>query len=594
MIIAGIDTAQRLSGISLKLLAFERLLTDYPIWKQKIALVQKCLIPSSRLLDETNTLKEIRHLVKRIQDKFGPHVIDCEEIIGSSVPIDQRIALWNVADVLMITPIREGLNLLPLEYVYVRKEPTPPGVVISSEFSAVCSVLNGALRCNPFDIQMTVTTIDKALTMKAEEKQGRRIRDAAFVSSSPSGLWARKILRDLTDATIATSNNSTMDDNDSDDTSIMGTKFDKKDLITCTAAFLEYEKELAFCHLDMNSVIHTYNKSNKRVIILDLNGTIVMKEPPGKYLKREILGTSGQKPPVQVCDALTKLCDDPRNIIYVVSGDSQENVLQSIGQIPGLGLAASNGACFAPPRKQGETQYNWKYFDLGVEWEAVKKIVLPVLSKYTARSNGSFVKLTHSSIGWSYYSCDPEWGSLQASHLVMELEPALRPFDVRFAMIKGIVEIVPRQLNKGLIVRKVLQEVSTHDVVDFILCMGDDIHDEKMFTSVSSFIADQDDADHATKAPPVVDLAGNPLLDDSSTISNTNSMMKGVTNTSNDNVDVHAFTVAVGKKPSHAFAYVDDSSDVASLLLRLAGLDEDSQPSRHSRSFDYHDSGNYF
>ena len=60
------------------------------------------------------------------------------------------------------------------------------------------------------------------------------------------------------------------------------------------------EKELAFCHLDMNSVIHTYNKSNKRVIILDLNGTIVMKEPPGKYLKREILGTSGQKPPVQV------------------------------------------------------------------------------------------------------------------------------------------------------------------------------------------------------------------------------------------------------------------------------------------------------
>jgi trehalose 6-phosphate synthase/phosphatase len=119
-------------------------------------LVQKCLIPSSRLLDETNTLKEIRHLVKRIQDKFGPHVIDCEEIIGSSVPIDQRIALWNVADVLMITPIREGLNLLPLEYVYVRKEPTPPGVVISSEFSAVCSVLNGALRCNPFDIQVRI------------------------------------------------------------------------------------------------------------------------------------------------------------------------------------------------------------------------------------------------------------------------------------------------------------------------------------------------------------------------------------------------------------------------------------------------------
>lgn len=111
--------------------------------------------------------------------------------------------------------------------------------------------------------------------------------------------------------------------------------------------------------------------------------------------------------------------------------------------------------------------------------------MLPVFAKYTARSNGSFVKMTHSSIGWSYYSCDPEWGSLQASHLVMELENALRPFNVRFVMIKGIVEIVPQRLNKGLIVKNVLREVSDRGAVsdvDFILCMGDDIQDEKMFT----------------------------------------------------------------------------------------------------------------
>jgi len=90
------------------------------------------------------------------------------------------------------------------------------------------------------------------------------------------------------------------------------------------------------------------------------------------------------------------------------------------------------------------------------------------------------VKLTHSSIGWSYYSCDPEWGSLQASHLVLELEAELQAFDVRFVTLKGIVEIVPRRLNKGLIVKKVLKEVG--DDADFILCMGDDISDEKMFT----------------------------------------------------------------------------------------------------------------
>lgn len=112
------------------------------------------------------------------------------------------------------------------------------------------------------------------------------------------------------------------------------------------------------------------------------------------------------------------------------------------------------------------------------------QVALPVLSKYTARSNGSFVKLTHFSIGWSYYACDPEWGSLQASHLVLELEGELRNFDVRFVTLKGIVEVVPRKLNKGLIVKKVLRDVAAQaeEGINFVLCMGDDISDEKMFS----------------------------------------------------------------------------------------------------------------
>ena len=116
---------------------------------------------------------------------------------------------------------------------------------------------------------------------------------------------------------------------------------------------------------------------------------------------------------------------------------------------------------------------------------------MPIISKFTARTNGSFVKLTHSSIGWSYYSCDPEWGSIQSTHLVKELTEALAEFDVRFVALKGIVEVVPRKLNKGHIVKRILDDVNarTGDV-DFLLCMGDDIADEKMFTVRNkSFIA---------------------------------------------------------------------------------------------------------
>ncbi len=447
-------------------------------------LIQKCLLPGSRSADEANTIREVRQLVKRIEEKFGPNVIDYEEVHNSSMPVDQRLSLWKVSDILMSTPIREGLNLLPLEYVYIRKKPATPGVVISSEFSVVSNVLNGALRVNPFDIQMTVTCIDKALTMSQHEKEGRRCRDEAFVTSCTSSQWARNVLNDLSDATAV----AVSDDDESDDTSIMGTKFDKSNLITSTSAFLAHEKEIAFSNLDIKSVVNAYNKTQNRVLLLDLNGTIIHKEPPGKYLKREILGSSGFDVNPEVRKALKLLCADPKNTVFVVSGDSQENVMKAIGGIPEVGIAASNGACFAPALKNGETERRWKYFDLGVDWNAVKRIVLPILAKYTARSNGSFVKLTHSSIGWSYYSCDPEWGSMQASHLVLELEHELRSFDVRFVMIKGIVEVVPRRLNKGLIAKNVLREVEDHSIhrgdpgVDFILCMGDDVQDEKMFT----------------------------------------------------------------------------------------------------------------
>ena len=166
--------------------------------------------------------------------------------------------------------------------------------------------------------------------------------------------------------------------------------------------------------------------------------------------------------------------------------------------------------------------------------------------------------MTHSSIGWSYYSCDPEWGSLQAAHLVMELEAELRPYDVRLAMIKGIVEIVPRRLNKGLIVTKVLREVGC---VDFILCMGDDIHDEKMFTSVYSYIAELDvNPHHVQPSPPVMeDNADPPAVSDSSNSSTFNGCM-------------YSFTAAVGKKASHATHYVDDAQDVANLLVEMSGI----------------------
>jgi len=577
-IICGVEIGQRLNGSSLKLLAYERLLQDYPSWQPKVVMVLRILLPGSRKRDEQITIRELRQIIQRIQDKFGTEVIDYKEISGSTLPLDQRLALWRASDVLMLTPIREGLNHWPLEYIY-SKHDMSPGVVIASEFSAVCSILNGALRVNPFDIQMTVTIMDKALSMGSEEKEGRRYRDMDFVSNSPSDRWVKNVLRDMNDAYTASSSSNKKSSENSPRPGIStpprsGSRTPghrrtssssriRREEVQGTAAFLLRESHNSFTHLKPRVLKQAYDVSKRRVIILDFNGTIVLKEPPGKYLKREILGTSGNKPPPQVLEALALLCSDSRNTVYVNSGDSAENVLNALGHIHNLGLAVSNGAKFSPPMQSPTDERRWQTFDLGVDWDAVKRVALPVLSKYTARSNGSFVKLTTFSIGWSYYSCDPEWGSLQASHLVLELEAELKAFDVRLVTLKGIVEIVPRKLNKGLIVKKVLRDISkTPDEppIDFCLCLGDDISDEKMFTSVFSFIAEMGNTSGVNLDPPVHNADG--------TIEEPRPFLTLAQKPIPD--PMYCFACAVGKKPSSATMYVTDAQEVANALVLLA------------------------
>jgi trehalose 6-phosphate synthase/phosphatase len=160
-------------------------------------------------------------------------------------------------------------------------------------------------------------------------------------------------------------------------------------------------------------------------------------------------------------------------------------------------------------------------------------------------------------------SCDPEWGSLQASHLVLELEAELKAFDVRLVTLKGIVEIVPRKLNKGLIVKKVLRDISKtpeEPPIDFCLCLGDDISDEKMFTSVFSFIAEMGNPSATHMDPPVHNADG--------TLEEPKPSLAFAQKPVPD--PMYCFACAVGKKPSSATMYVTDAQEVANALVLLA------------------------
>jgi trehalose 6-phosphate synthase/phosphatase len=567
-IIAGIDVAQKLAGLPLKFLAYERLLHSFPKWQRSVVLVQRCFAPSNRIGDERNTLREIRAIVGRIRNTFGDDVVDYEEINGNetgrNAPIIERCGLWMAADVWMGTAIREGLNLHPLEYVFCREN---AGVVIGSEFSSACQILNGALRINPFDVQMTATTIDSALRMPKQEREARRARDIEVVSNRTASQWSRHVLNELNEAVKAQKAVSFEDDSGAG---------------ACTK-------------VDFDCLKSAYDKSSKRVIICDYGGTILSKEATGLYIKKDVSSTAGRKPNDAVLDSIEALAADPRNTVFVVSGVNRRELEVAFSSIEKVGLAASNGASFAWPAKQRGGERVWRSFQFGVDWEGVKRVAIPIMSKYSARTNGSSLKVLGLSLSWSYFSCDPEWGAQQAKYIIPELVEALKSFDVQVVGLKGQIEVIPSKLNKGVVVKRILREASVKAGAfpEMILCVGDDKSDEAMFKEVFEFLSEQADPSSVKEAPAeLVPLDGSEagpgggggggVGGDGGGGAETTTTARRRTSSSGTDALVnlpkfdpatpqYAFTITVGKKATIAAQYVHDTDSVERMFGVLSG-----------------------
>ncbi len=225
-VIVGIDVCQRLSGVALKLAGFEKFALDYLSSERStstgVVLVQRVIRQGSRPEDEETTANDMRKMVAEFNAKFsgkrpnhfggsntnsgtnspigggGGVFIDYAEVASyKGISKSERLALYQAADVFLLTPIREGLNLYPLEYIYSRKDLPRAGVVIVSEFSTCSSLLNGSLKINPFSPVSIADAIEKALSMSNRECEYRRQRDMPFIQSHPSSLWTKQILNEL-------------------------------------------------------------------------------------------------------------------------------------------------------------------------------------------------------------------------------------------------------------------------------------------------------------------------------------------------------------------------------------------------------------
>lgn len=577
-IIISVDVCERLSGGILKLAAMEKLMTDYSNVAGGVVLIQKMIRTGAREGDEETTSADMRAMVESINSKFK-FVVDYEEIY-SGMSLNERLALWLAADVFLLTPMKEGLNLYPLEFIYAKKNMERAGVVIVSEFSTCSSLLNGALKINPFHTLQVADTVHKALHMSTRECEKRRQRDLEVISSHPSSSWTKQILMDLREVQLGP---------------IKPKKGSGKS---------NMKKKIFPSPLDSTIMINSFKAAGvgsicelgSRVFIFDYGGTLIHKDKFDVYIKHSLSAISGRKPTAKMLEVVEKLSEDPHNIVMVVTGLTKLKLSDTFLGMKNLTLVTSNGLVYSwgqnmldvsekeslsaqlsllsphghaagattsgdtasqRPRRTfssaleessltGEAIANshtfdasgrkWQFMDFDIDWIAVRDIAVPITTKFTFRTNGTCQSPRIPGIGWSYFGADPDWGEKQASQLKIELEAALAKHDVQItSQIQGSIEVVPKLLHKGVMVKYLMSRVihkRAGKLPDFIMVMGDEESDDRMYETLYEVLAE----------------------------SSPNSGLKSV----------KTYTVNVGKRSCPAEAYVMDVQDVEDLLTKIA------------------------
>lgn len=554
VIFAAIDRLESLKGIPLKLIALERFLQRCPEWAGKIVVVQVGISAFERGDDYSKTRNEVLSMVSNINNRW-PQTVQFQECAESEMRLQQRMALLKAADVVMVTTIRDGLNLIPLEFTIAHSDALSEknsdgrkrGLCILSEFSSCTRVMRGALHVNPWKISEIATAFYQALSMSENERMRRISIASEFVTRVTTQRWALAVMLDL---------KAVQKNEDAGRYAGAGLGL----------GFRLLGMDSGFNSLDANSVARAYRSAKSRLILLDYGGTILANDNLDGLQRFQFVKKSRpvSVPKDRLISTLKELCADKRNSVFVVSGKERHSLTKTLCHIPNLGLAAEHGMFVSWPTGKVGGKRKWETLVPNQD-RSWRSIAITIMEVYTSRTHGSYIEETEMKVLWQYRDADPEFGYLQSRELEDHLSNVLRGFavDILHGGVEegGFVEVRPKGVNKGVAsmhIIKNLAKVSNSSRLEFALVMGDDHCDEPML-SVMRQIGRRASEGRSVKK----DREPLPLLPATIAQVDVSSCDRYIS------THLQCFTSTVGKKPSAAANYVDDVDNVHELLESL-------------------------
>lgn len=422
-IILGVDRLDYTKGIPRRLMAIERLLTREPALRDTIRYIQVA-VPSRGAVDSYKRLRrEVEETVGRINGSCTTLRSTPVQYMHRSVSQHDLVALYCAADVMLVTPLRDGMNLVAKEFVASRID--NDGVLVLSELAGAASELGDAVLVNSYDADATGAAIERALHMPHIERTRRMARLRTQVMANDVEQWA---------------------------TAFIGRLCDRAGLTGAAPAD---------CGTRLASIVERASEAEHVYLLLDYDGTLVpIAESPEQAL-----------PDVAVLELLNDLCHCPGVEVHLVSGRPRQFLEEWFAEFP-LALWAEHGFWRRTSRSD-----IWKA--AGQHVPGLLDRVVPVLRQFTANTPGARVEEKTASLAWHYRQADPEFGERQAHELRMLLGDVLsnQPLEV----IEGnkVVEIRFRGFNKAQVALR-----TTFQPSSMIVAFGDDRSDEDLFRAL--------------------------------------------------------------------------------------------------------------
>ncbi|HEX8459443.1 MAG TPA: bifunctional alpha,alpha-trehalose-phosphate synthase (UDP-forming)/trehalose-phosphatase [Pyrinomonadaceae bacterium] len=425
-ILLGVDRLDYTKGIPERLRTFRRLLRQSPELRGRVVLIQVA-VPSREVIPMYKELRqEVDELVGKINGEFSTPDWTPITYIRRGIPPTELAALYSVADLAWVTPLRDGLNLVAKEYVACQQDGA--GVLVLSEFAGAASEMGEAFLVNPYDEERTAETIERALELPADQRRERMRALHKRVVRNTVFAWGDRFLSNLHEAAHSRADH-----------------------------FSEKPQSLP-----VEEATAAFHAATHRRLLLDYDGTLV------PYASRPQDAVA----PAELVELLARLAADPATAIAVVSGRSRQDLESWFGEVKGLWLAAEHGAIMRSPETMQWELYRPNYTS---DW---KEPVFPVLEHFVDRTPGSLIEEKEFSLVWHYRMADPEFGEWLANELVSNLEQMLADTELRAYRGQKTVEVKPGWANKGEVLAR-LSEAAPQ--AEFCLAAGDDRTDEDLF-----------------------------------------------------------------------------------------------------------------